>query len=116
MAKIEWNRIPKFAQLPVNPEAPPQSSWRVFGDDDQLSAKCAPFGSGVITGGCWKTCCRIFGNCRVLGEKSAIPPPLLQHAVRDSGSTVERRGTSPEAEDWNERRLCSVLSGTFTGS
>jgi kynurenine formamidase len=36
MAKVDWDRIPKFAQLPIRPDAPPQSSWGVFGDDDQL--------------------------------------------------------------------------------
>lgn len=36
MANIDWDKIPKFAQLPVKPDAPPQSSWGVFGGDDEL--------------------------------------------------------------------------------
>jgi kynurenine formamidase len=28
--------VPKFNELPIKPSAPPESSWGVFGDDDQL--------------------------------------------------------------------------------
>ncbi|MDE3074204.1 MAG: cyclase family protein [Chloroflexota bacterium] len=30
------DRVPKFAELPVVPDAPPRSAWGVFGRDDQL--------------------------------------------------------------------------------
>lgn len=36
MAKIDFNKIPKFSQLPVRPGAPPDSNWGVFGDDDEV--------------------------------------------------------------------------------
>jgi kynurenine formamidase len=36
MAKIDFNKIPKFSQLPVKPGAPPDSNWGVFGDDDEV--------------------------------------------------------------------------------
>lgn len=36
MARINFSKLPKFSDLPVNPEAPPDSSWGVFGDDDEL--------------------------------------------------------------------------------
>jgi kynurenine formamidase len=36
MATIDWKQIPKFAELPVKPDAPAESSWGVFGDDDQI--------------------------------------------------------------------------------
>jgi hypothetical protein len=29
-------RLPTFAELPVNPDSPPHSAWGVFGDDDQI--------------------------------------------------------------------------------
>jgi hypothetical protein len=48
MAKIDWDRIPKFAQLPIKPEAPPQSSCGVFGDDDQLGCLNFLTPEGVI--------------------------------------------------------------------
>jgi kynurenine formamidase len=48
MAKIDWDRIPKFAQLPIKPDAPPQSSWGVFGDDDQLGCLNFLTPEGVI--------------------------------------------------------------------
>jgi len=36
MAKIDFNKIPRFSELPVKKDAPPESSWGVFGDDDEL--------------------------------------------------------------------------------
>jgi len=36
MAKIDFDKIPKFSQLPVRPDAPPDSNWGVFGDDDEV--------------------------------------------------------------------------------
>src|SRR5229473_8243971 len=36
MAKIDFNKIPRFSQLPVKPGAPPDSNWGVFGDDDEV--------------------------------------------------------------------------------
>lgn len=36
MAKLDFDRIPRFADLPVRKNAPPESSWGVFGDDDEL--------------------------------------------------------------------------------
>ena len=53
MAKIDWDRIPKFAQLPVKPGAPPQSSWGVFGDDDQLGCLNFLTAEGVIEAAGW---------------------------------------------------------------
>jgi hypothetical protein len=29
-------RLPAFAELPINPDYPPHSAWGVFGDDDQI--------------------------------------------------------------------------------
>jgi kynurenine formamidase len=36
MKNLDWDKIPSFDQLPVKKGAPPESSWGVFGDDDQL--------------------------------------------------------------------------------
>ncbi len=36
MAKIDFNKIPRFSQLPIKPGAPPDSNWGVFGDDDEV--------------------------------------------------------------------------------
>ena len=36
MKNLDWSKIPRFDQLPVKPGAPPESSWGVFGDDDQF--------------------------------------------------------------------------------
>jgi len=36
MPKIDFEKLPKFSQLPVKPGAPADSCWGVFGDDDEL--------------------------------------------------------------------------------
>jgi kynurenine formamidase len=41
MKDLDLNKIPKFDELPVKRGAPPESSWGVFGDDDE--AGCINF-------------------------------------------------------------------------
>ena len=36
MAKVDFSKIPRFSELPIKKGAPPDSSWGVFGDDDEL--------------------------------------------------------------------------------
>lgn len=36
MADIDFTKIPRFSELPVRKDAPPESNWGVFGDDDEL--------------------------------------------------------------------------------
>jgi kynurenine formamidase len=36
MKNFDWDKLPTFDELPVKKDAPPESSWGVFGDDDQL--------------------------------------------------------------------------------
>ena len=35
MAAIDFKKIPRFKKLPIRKDAPPESSWGVFGDDEQ---------------------------------------------------------------------------------
>jgi len=36
MAKVDFNKVPKFSELPVRKGAPADSNWGVFGDDDEV--------------------------------------------------------------------------------
>jgi len=36
MSKIDLNKIPRFSELPITKGAPEESSWGVFGNDDEL--------------------------------------------------------------------------------
>ena len=36
MAKVDFNKLPRFSELPVKKGAPPESNWGVFGDTDEL--------------------------------------------------------------------------------
>jgi hypothetical protein len=42
--------------------------------------------------------------------------PALRRAVRNSGSQLLSAGQLAKGGDLNERKLCSVLSGSVTGS
>ncbi|MFQ5933064.1 MAG: cyclase family protein [Dehalococcoidia bacterium] len=48
MTSIDFNKLPKFSELPVKTGAPADSNWGVFGDDDELG--CVNFLSeeGVV--------------------------------------------------------------------
>jgi len=83
VAKIDWDRIPKFAQLPVKPGAPPQSSWGVFGDDDQLGCLNFLTPEGVIEAAGLVKKGRVIRLDAPIGF--AIPPPIrapVKHTIR----------------------------------
>ncbi|HUO03931.1 MAG TPA: cyclase family protein [Candidatus Binataceae bacterium] len=48
MAKIDLDKIPRFSELPVKPGAPKESSWGVFGDQDDLGCLNFLTEDGVI--------------------------------------------------------------------
>ncbi len=48
MAKIDYNKLPKFAELPVKRGAPPECAWGVFGDNDELGCLNLLNEDGVI--------------------------------------------------------------------
>lgn len=48
MATIDFSKIPHFTDLPVKPGAPPESSWGVFGDDDQVGCLNFLTSDGVV--------------------------------------------------------------------
>jgi kynurenine formamidase len=48
MKNLDWGKIPSFDQLPVKKGAPPESSWGVFGDDDQFGCLNFLTPQGVI--------------------------------------------------------------------
>lgn len=48
MKKTDFDRLPTFDQLPVKPGAPPDSSWGVFGDDDELGCLNFLTADGVV--------------------------------------------------------------------
>ncbi|MPZ23200.1 MAG: hypothetical protein GEU28_06580 [Dehalococcoidia bacterium] len=48
MTDINLNKLPKFSELPVKQGAPAESSWGVFGDDDELGTLNMLTTQGVI--------------------------------------------------------------------
>jgi kynurenine formamidase len=84
MAKIEWNRIPKFAQLPVRADAPAQASWGVFGEDDQLGCLNFLTPQGVIAAAGLVKKGSVFRLDAPIGF--AVPPSIrepVKHTIRN---------------------------------
>jgi kynurenine formamidase len=48
MAKIDFSKLPRFSELPVRKTAPPDSTWGVFGDDDELGCVNLLTEEGVV--------------------------------------------------------------------
>ncbi len=48
MAEVDFKKIPKFSQLPVKADAPKESSWGVFGDDDELGCLNFLTADGIV--------------------------------------------------------------------
>jgi kynurenine formamidase len=48
MAKVDYNKLPKFAELPIKRGAPPECAWGVFGDNDELGCLNLLNEDGVI--------------------------------------------------------------------
>ena len=48
MGKIDFAALPRFAELPVKPGAPPESAWGVFGDDDEVGCVNLLTEEGVV--------------------------------------------------------------------
>jgi kynurenine formamidase len=84
MAKFDWDHIPKFAQLPVKPDAPPQSTWGVFGDDDQLGCLNFLTPQGIVDAARLVRKGSVFRLDAPIGF--AVPPTIRQpvkHTIRD---------------------------------
>jgi len=48
MNKTDLEKVPRFADLPVKPDKPKESSWGVFGDDDELGCLNFLSAEGVV--------------------------------------------------------------------
>jgi len=47
-AKVDLKKIPRFSELPIKPDKPKESSWGVFGDDDELGCLNFLSAGGVV--------------------------------------------------------------------
>ncbi len=87
---IDFNKIPKFAQLPVKPGAPPESSWGVFGDDDELGCLNFLTAEGVVEAA------RLVRNGRVFRLDTPInfakPPLFNRNPARHTIVSFEQYG------------------------
>jgi len=48
MSKIDLNKVPRFSELPIKSDKPKESSWGVFGDDDELGCLNFLTSDGVV--------------------------------------------------------------------
>jgi len=77
MKNLDWNKIPSFDQLPVKQGAPPESSWGVFGDDDQLGCLNFLTPQGVVDAARLVQTGKVF---RLDAKIGFAKPPLFSRA------------------------------------
>src|SRR5260370_38619040 len=77
MTKIDFNRIPKFSDLPARKGAPEDSSWGVFGDDDELGCLNFLTAEGVVEAARLVKTGRVF---RLDTRINYAKPPLFNRA------------------------------------
>jgi kynurenine formamidase len=78
MKALDWNKIPRFDQLPVKPGAPPQSSWGVFGEDDQFGCLNFLTPQGVVDAARLVQTGKVF---RLDAKIGFAKPPLFSRAA-----------------------------------
>ena len=77
MKNLDWSKIPSFGQLPVKPGAPPESSWGVFGDDDEFGCLNFLTPQGVVDAARLVQTGKVF---RLDAKIGFAKPPLFSRA------------------------------------
>jgi kynurenine formamidase len=77
MTKIDLTKIPRFSELPVKKSAPEDSSWGVFGDDDELGCLNFLTPEGVVEAARLVQKGRVF---RLDTKINYAKPPLFNRA------------------------------------
>jgi kynurenine formamidase len=90
MAKIDLEKIPRFSQLPTKKGAPEDSSWGVFGDDDELGCLNFLTPQGVIDAARLVQKGRIFRLDAKIGY--AQPPLFNRNPVKHTILNFEQYG------------------------
>lgn len=78
MKNIDWNSIPSFDQLPVRKDAPPESAWGLFGDNDALGCLNFLTADGVIEAARLVQAGKVF---RLDAKIGFLTPPLYGRAA-----------------------------------
>ncbi len=77
MKNLDWGKIPSFDQLPVKKGAPPESSWGVFGDDDEFGCLNFLTPQGVVDAAQLVQTGKVF---RLDAKIGFAKPPLFSRA------------------------------------
>lgn len=85
MKNIDFNAIPKFDQLPVRKDAPPESSWGVFGDNDALGCLNFLTPGGVVEAAQLVKNGKVF---RLDAKIGCLTPPLFGRPPFEHSVTV----------------------------
>jgi kynurenine formamidase len=85
MKNIDLNAIPRFDQLPVRADAPAESSWGVFGDNDALGCLNFLTPAGIVDAARLVKDGKVF---RLDAKIGCLQPPLFGRASVEHGVTV----------------------------
>ena len=104
MARIDLNKIPRFSELPINKDAPADSSWGVFGDDYELGCLNFLTPEGVVEAA------RLVHNGKVFrldmkvgyGEPTLFGRAIVRHKIiRHEGPDKKAWGHDDMLDNYN---------------
>src|ERR1700722_10585274 len=105
--KIDLNKVPRFAELPIKPDKPKESSWGVFGDDDALGCLNFLTPGGIVEAAQLVKTGKVF---RLDAKIGFVKPPLfgrssVVHTVTPLGPMANDYSldlfTSQEESQWD---------------
>src|SRR5438445_10566 len=102
MAKIDFNKIPRFSQLPVKPGAPPDSNWGVFGDDDEVGCINFLTEDGIIEAAKLVRKGKVF---RLDTPINFATPPLFDRPEARDGGSAKAQGLRYRGQPRNGRMV-----------
>lgn len=75
---VDFDKLPRFAELPVQEGAPPDSAWGVFGDGDELGCLNLLTPEGIVEAAGLVKSGKVF---RLDAKVGAMHPPMFGRAV-----------------------------------
>ncbi len=103
MAKIDFNKIPKYSELPIKAGAPAHSNWGVFGDDDEVGCFNFLTPEGIVEAAKLIREGKVF---RLDNQVGYANPPI--------GGRVETKATVKSYEDYGILAFDDVLDNYNT--
>jgi kynurenine formamidase len=87
---IDFSKLPKFDELPIAPDKPPESNWGVFGEDDEVGCANLLTSEGIIAATKLVRRGAVFRLDTPIGY--AVPPLFGREPVRHKVQSFREQG------------------------